>query len=379
MYGSSVAADYIYTIVSPFLIVFGTFGNTVTIIVLLSGKTKSTTTTTIYLVALALADLCVIYAGLLPTWVEYAFDMNFIRLTDVGCKIQTWLKWASLYTSAWILVSLTVTRTVSALCPFSAKERCRPKVAIFILVTISVLTLALNVHSLVFRGEKTVTKNNMTSVLPCQALIPAYPRFLIYYWAWVKLHVYNIVPFAIIFVGNICILSKVFARKRAALNKVVPFNAKDAAEEKKPSGASSLTAMLLTVNAVFLLCTTPAMVFFVTKTFNFPYATRAIEANMILFSAMSEMLMYTNHAVNFLLYFLSGSDFRHQTKVLFCKWRHPGMEDRRLFTRTTKLKGSNTGPGSSQPREGCSLETTKLNASITGPGSSHAPCRVIDG
>jgi hypothetical protein len=209
------------------------------------------------------------------------------------------------------------------------------------MVTVSML--GLNLHSVILRGEVTVTKNNVTSVKRCQKLTQDYQDFLIYDWTWIKLHVYSAVPFGIILVSNICIILKVIASKKAAHKRVFPANANNT-EEKASSGTTPMTILLLALNVVFLVCTTPNMAFYVAVSILQPYTSTALEANMILFQAISNMLMYTNHAVNFLLYVLSGSGFRQQTLDLFCKHRHiESVEDHAADTQRFKVTRAEPG------------------------------------
>jgi hypothetical protein len=208
LYGASTAAAYVINIASPCVLVLGTVGNLLSVIVLLRWKTKRTMPTTIYLVALAIADLCALYAGLLPYWLESAFQFNIKMVSDAGCRLRAWMNWASLLTSAWILVALTLTRTVAAWRPFAARRMCSSKVAAIVVAIVTVSMLGLHLHSVILRGDVTVTKNNVTSVKRCQKLTQEYKDFLTYDWPWLKLCAYSVVPFAIIFVGSICIILK---------------------------------------------------------------------------------------------------------------------------------------------------------------------------
>jgi hypothetical protein len=186
----------------------------------------------------------------------------------------------------------------------------------------------------------------------------------------VKLYTYSIMPFGIILVGHICIIVKVVASEKTARMRIVQSNSTDAhtnargfrlvtgvlppvqttsakiftiappgnlgRSEEQTTGPASITAMLLTLNAVFFVCTFPIVAFFITRSLIHPYSSLAVEAKMLLFEAISEMFMYTNHAVNFFLYFLSGSNFRRETKALLRFQNRQERDDEIAVHRTGK-------------------------------------------
>lgn len=71
-----------------------------------------------------------------------------------------------------------------------------------------------------------------------------------------------------------------------------------------------VTSMLLTVSFVWLLLTTP----FTISGFLFTIADISVETASLLmpFKAVAFLLMYSNHAVNFYLYCLTGHKFRRE-------------------------------------------------------------------
>ncbi|KAH3739753.1 hypothetical protein DPMN_046440 [Dreissena polymorpha] len=72
--------------IPPILISVGTFGNAMTIFVLL--HQKKMTSTALFLIVLALSDTLMLFSGLLPAWVRYTLVIDILWLSNTGCKAQ---------------------------------------------------------------------------------------------------------------------------------------------------------------------------------------------------------------------------------------------------------------------------------------------------
>lgn len=82
---------------------------------------------------------------------------------------------------------------------------------------------------------------------------------------------------------------------------------------------SSTSCTLIILNTVFLVSTTPISVFLI----GYPYWSEKASSHKMaalnLIWSLVNILMYTNNAINFLLYCLSGSKFRNELKQIFQK------------------------------------------------------------
>ena len=85
---------------------------------------------------------------------------------------------------------------------------------------------------------------------------------------------------------------------------------------KKAAVNTNITMMLLMVSFTFLLLTSPVVIVLLYKRYYWLPSTNAEKAQARLTHAFVDNLMYTNHAVNFLLYCLSGRRFRLELKRL---------------------------------------------------------------
>ncbi|GFO08929.1 FMRFamide receptor-like [Plakobranchus ocellatus] len=76
----------------------------------------------------------------------------------------------------------------------------------------------------------------------------------------------------------------------------------------------NLTRTLLVINTVFLVCNIPIVIYMTGKTYFFP---GGYNDRQNLFNTCANFIMYTNNALNFLLYCLTGTRFRHQLRAMF--------------------------------------------------------------
>jgi hypothetical protein len=120
-----------------------------------------------------------------------------------------------------------------------------------------------------------------------------------------------------------------------------------------------LTITLLAVNATFVVCNTPVMVYLLGAPYWFPsgpYASKSLA-----FTA-SIMAMYTNNAANFLLYCATGSRFRAEIRHLFIAKRH--------ISRLSKLdSGTSTSGDGSCLKKATAKQTSEKNDLATISGS----------
>ena len=359
-------ADYIWIYVSPVLILVGTFGNFLSILVLVR-KSMRSSTTMFYLTALSFGDLFTLYTGLLRYWIE-AFDQVDIRnKTDAGCKIHTFLVYFSLDFTVWILVAVTLERWLCVSLPFRAKRICSLKMSRIVVIVIICVLFCKNMHFF-FTVELVHTWE-----FRCDGATVSANHFLDFVWPWIDFSTFCLIPFTIMIVCNIKIISEMIISQRKIATTMDTFRPKllsqtsntctsgrpnslehhasnrqresvltqthqtsldrngssrkresamtsnDSKKKVQTRRISSLTAMLLTVNCVFLITTLPIQVFLIGEEYWFPTENRTNEqiASHHLGWAIVNILQYSNNAIHFFLYCLTGPRFRHQLQCIF--------------------------------------------------------------
>ncbi|KAH3815956.1 FMRFamide receptor-like [Dreissena polymorpha] len=315
------AGVLIWKVVPPGLILLGTIGNFLSILVL-TRRSIRVSTTALFLTVLACSDLLVLYSGLLRQWLIYLLKTDIRHISEAGCKIHVWLVYSSLDFSAWILIILTLERVICSWLPHRAKTVCTKNTAVAILIVVGMFILVKNSHFLygmVFKiTNETNTKPNEQK---CIAIDQNYTYFEEKVQPWIDICVYCIVPFAIILIGNVLILFKVVQSQKKSRRRL---HLRSQQQGIRHVQKSSKTAILFTLSIVFLVTTSPASIYLIGETYWRQDADDASKAKLDFWWAVVSMLMYTKNSVNFLLYCLNGTKFRKELfRLINWKKRFP--------------------------------------------------------
>lgn len=310
-----------WQIVSPILIIFGTTGNVISILVM-SQKKFSRWSSSIFLIGLAVADLSVLYVGLLRQWVIYMFGWDFRSSHPVVCKVHWWLVYVCADIPVLILTAITVERLISTLCPFRSKKICTKNKAKVVLGIILVTALVINSHLLFGFGQLGITVGNETMYIPCAPITEKYEHFFAKVWPWIDLCKFSLIPFVILSSGNVCIIYKLISSRRKVMTRVCPLNSRtDAAPTASGTGGrtSYMSILLICLNFVFIFCTLPICVYFIGEPYWIPKDIPRSVQLQDPWWALVNMFMYANNSCNFIMYCLTGSRFRNSVRELFKK------------------------------------------------------------
>ena len=309
----------------PVLFALGTFGNVMAMLVLRRlNMTTRRSAMPVYLTALAMSDTCLLYTGLLRHWLLHVFQLDVRVLHPVVCKVHTWLVYSLIILSAWLLSFMTMDRAVSVWRPHHVSLWCTRTKAVSVVISIAVVSLLINCHLLygvdiVVRMEDDYGFGNGTARSHCDVHNDGYLAFFDLVWSWVDLTLASLLPFALLLLGNCLILWKVTLSVRAA-RYLGSTNPNDVSQRQRKT--SSMTVTLVALSIIFFLTTSPICVFNVIE----HYVSNGVEtdvrtdARLSLTWAVVNMLMYTNSAINFYLYCLSGAKFRQELKGYLCRF-----------------------------------------------------------
>lgn len=292
----------IWLTVPPLLVVIGTFGHVLTIVVLTQRRNRNNSIAR-YLIALAVADLIALWTGCLRKWILYMYDVDVRNLSTIVCKLHLYLTCFASQSSSMLIVIVTLERLVGVWLPLKRKRTCTPGTALAVITTFAAVIGFLNSHLLyglvITKDRKCVPKDG------------AYVYFFLNVFTKLYFVITFIIPFIILFLANSAIICRVHKKRinnRAVIQQpnAVSLYSKNA----------SMTAMLITLNVVFIVCVAPVACFLpFYKKLTIPsadYRNNALE----LVWAIVNMMLYTNNTVNFVLYFLSGDRFRREVKLL---------------------------------------------------------------
>ncbi|XP_071097858.1 probable G-protein coupled receptor 139 [Haliotis cracherodii] len=301
--------------IPPVLFILGICGNFMSFFIMRQkGNQRSSTYT--FLKSLAVADTMVLWVGLLPRWFNEltGFDLSF--QANWLCKIMVMLGYFCSNISTWIVVAVTIERFLVVYYPLKVLGLYSVARARKIIGGLYAMFLSLNIHFLWTVG---LIEEQDSYPRPVCGAVAGNEYLITVIWPWVDAATYCLLPFLIISIFNVLIISKVrrTAKQRAILQKVC-------LRRRKASSVhtySCLTGMLLSVSFALLLCKLPMNVSIIASVFwNSRGHDNAAMSKFQLFFTVSELLMHLNHSSNFFLYCASGQKFRKDVMRMFC-WK----------------------------------------------------------
>ncbi|XP_013405527.1 G-protein coupled receptor daf-37 [Lingula anatina] len=304
-------ADWILRIIPLLLLIFGCIGNILAFLVMRRPFVRHTWMGYL-LAALAVVDTLVLIFGLSRHLIRIYWDIDIRVLHDAMCKTHRFVLYTCQDLGAWLLVTLTTGRFISIRFPFRSVTWCSVGRAKLALVICTTIMIAKNVHLFFTQSVEEIYPGK----LKCTVL-EEHKEFWVVAWPWIALSIYAAGPFTAMIIMNLFISRSLRKSDQFRKKTVIHQNGlRNKQPGKKYSdttegGANvnnhettrSMTYMLLTVNFVFLITATPSFVVLIIEKYQ-PIPD--------LVDAFVLILNYTNHAVNFLLYCVSGHRFRRE-------------------------------------------------------------------
>ena len=325
-YGSAFQPGWYYTVVvmiwkifPAIIIPIGTLGNLLTVLIILRQR-KNVTSTTLLLICLACSDTLILYGGPLRNFISATWHFEIRNLNDAVCKIHSYLTYVSFQLSSWLLVMLTLERTVCVMFPHRVKELCIVKNTGICVVVVTLSILLLNSHFLY--GAGLVEDGGKLESFPCRAKYETYEKFSKFVWPWIDFCVYFAIPFSFIVTGNVLIIKKLALARR---ERQMLQNRKTCRQSLQ---SKNVTVLLLFLCAMFLITLAPVTVYFIGSPHWIESITskpdpRDIQEGMEYISfwfTVTNCISYLNATCNFILYVLSGSRFRNEVvSILLCR------------------------------------------------------------
>jgi hypothetical protein len=288
-------AKFLYKYVSIGLIVVGTVFNGMTIAVLARGKFGKTSTR-ILLITLALGDTCVLWTGMLQGWFTFYFGVVLATMSLTACKIMAFMGNFSLHFSVWNLSLVTVERLISVCFPMKARIICTARNTTISLAVLFIIILGLNTHYLLWEigpGGR------------CEPVDQNYFTFFVGIWYWFDLMLRSGGPVFVIMCCNAVIIGKLIMSQIERKRQLSEGSGGGKADKQ----LTSMTSMLVTISIAFIILTLPSAIFFLVEGGKTYYSVKDIAILYLKYTSTS-ILTYSNSAINFFLYCLSGSQFR---------------------------------------------------------------------
>ena len=285
----------------PLILICGSLCNILTIVVLRRSAMRNMRAS-FYLTALTVSDLGVVCFGT-PRWMSLGLGEDLRTTSYVVCKIHTFCMTFCMYSSAWILVLVTIQRVLCVFYPLKAKSLITPRSCVLQLGATLITLFGACLNFFWTLEIKTLAPHKEKECGQVDADVELI-------WGLVDVALGSILPFTALLVCNSMIIVKMY-RSKQKMHKDKVGN-----DRKR---VSRLSLVLVMVSGVFLLCTLPSVV--TNHVLNLTNQSQTMSLlkykHMLLANHVVSWFILLNSSVNFLLYCMMGPVFR-QELVAMC-------------------------------------------------------------
>ncbi|CAF1334467.1 unnamed protein product [Adineta steineri] len=288
------------------LIIVGTVGNLLTIIVLLRRNLRRLVTIR-YLIVVSICDTISLYGWNLNSFYKFNISSTNQNLEDVSlihCRVISFMTFVSLQLSSWCLTAVSFDRALNLYWLHWKQSFGKLKYTKYYICILTFLCIGLNSHILFLNGYRTTS-----GTINCYSTRDN-PNYIYPQWERVHLIVYNLCPFAIMCICNTYIIAVTVRSSRAQIESTPP-----TVQRKNIERYRQLTALLIIVTFVFVILTLPACIYFVFFRHNLELKTERTRRHMIQITVNS--IQFTSHAINFFLYCFSAKSFLNELRDMF--------------------------------------------------------------
>ncbi|KAL8575166.1 hypothetical protein ACOMHN_042476 [Nucella lapillus] len=308
----------LWKVYPPVVILLGTFGNVMSIVIM-SRMTSEESTVNIFFIVIAVGDLLVLYSGMtMSSWLETTFNFRYITRSPVLHYLLRW--WVAPASGAfvyWMLVSVSLQRVLAVVWPHHVSRVCTRRRVGFLIGSVAVFFQCFYSHYLycVF----SVSSQEGSADAQCMSGSSGYAWFLDNVFSYVDLVMFSLLPFTFLVMCNSVLIWKLITSTRKARQRMAAVPTQQILKRSQVN--SSVTFTVLVVSLTFLVLTLPSALYIMMYHFKDQTALTPEEAaDVYLFHTLSFLLVDSNSAVNFYLYCLTGRRFREKfVKIWWCR------------------------------------------------------------
>ena len=324
------AADIIYIYISPFLLLFGTIGNMLSLVIMYR-MSHQVFSTCIYLCLMAIVDLLVLYTRCGNKWLNKVTHIDLSSMLMVSsesvCKLYPFVFNFIFHLSKWLMVCVAIEGLIATRYPEKSDTMCSLSRAKAVVLLLTVLLVCINIHyfwsfELIFLKELgdpnayycTFAKHGHQQSELFQNVI----------WPILDLLVAEIIPYCLVIVCGAFMIAQIYKGKHHG-------NAAHQAWRERyqlnPAAMDQLKVTLLIVCIHFIVLTLPKFTYviyqYIVDRHSLVEYSFQLEAQQMLANAICATLEHLFLSGKFVIYFSSSLQFRKECYNLICKCCQP--------------------------------------------------------
>uniref|UniRef100_UPI00398E483E probable G-protein coupled receptor 139 n=1 Tax=Pristiophorus japonicus TaxID=55135 RepID=UPI00398E483E len=294
----------------PLLTTFGVPANLLTIVILSRGNCGLSKCISVYMVAMATADLLVMIFNVIVYHIcAYHFPHSFLSYTAV-CKFNIYLNSTSLNMSVWFTILFTVDRFVAICCQKFKTKYCRVRTAAALITTVSVLIYFQSIPFLFAYKFERIFNNIDWGCRPSIDFFtsPAGIGFL-----WLQSALAPWIPFALLLLFNSLTVRRILAASRA--RRGLRGHGSEIQSDPEMENRRKSIILLFSVSGSFMVLWLTAMVSSLTTgLWNTAHYRGDYKAPAYIATETGYMLMYLSSCINTCIYAATQTKFREELK-----------------------------------------------------------------
>ena len=238
----------VYKYICLAIFVIGVIGNLLSVLVF-SRASLRRRSCAIYFLALAITDIASLSASFIDTVLPSYNNVSLTTKSLFICKLNPLMVYFTTDLSNFLLAVASIDRAVSIQCPSTSKNFCRARIAIYIILSMSLVFLLINGH--IFWGFEIIDDNGQRVCLPSKSKIVYhnepnsmnYDRFYAIFDSLDMLFAV-VIPFIVMLICNIIILIRVISSRRS-ITTILTTTIQSKKTRKRHEKEKQLTVMLL--------------------------------------------------------------------------------------------------------------------------------------
>ena len=238
----------VYKYICLTIFVIGLIGNFLSVLVF-SRASLRRRSCAVYFLALAITDIASLCASFIDTVLPSYNNVSLTIKSLFICKLNPLLVYFTTDLSNFLLAVASIDRAVSIQWPQKSKEFCRARIAIYIILIMSLIFLLLNGH--IFWGFEIIDEASQKICLPSKTKIVyssglhtmTYDRFYAIFDSLDMLFAV-VIPFIVMIICNLIIIIRVITSRRS-IRTILTTTIQSKKSRKRHEKEKQLTIMLL--------------------------------------------------------------------------------------------------------------------------------------